>query len=124
MTYAITSRARMVNLLAHANALSARALLASPTSAIPLQEFAASETSLATFDPRAIPAVVLTNPLSNDLESMRLTLMSGLLETVQENSKHNTAHLRFFEIGRRYLPSSDAHELPDERRSVGIVLSG
>jgi phenylalanyl-tRNA synthetase beta chain len=80
--------------------------------------------SLVPFDARSVPAVVLTNPLSSDLEAMRLTLMSGLMETLQENSKHNRAGLRFFEIGRRYLPSAESNSLPEERRSVGIVLSG
>jgi phenylalanyl-tRNA synthetase beta chain len=46
------------------------------------------------------------------------------LETVQENSKRSKAGLRFFEIGRRYLPAGDAKELPDERRTVGIALCG
>ncbi len=68
--------------------------------------------------------MVLMNPLTSDLEAMRLTLMSGLLETVQENSKRNTSGLRFFEIGRRYLPSEDMHKQPDERRSLGIALCG
>jgi phenylalanyl-tRNA synthetase beta chain len=147
VTYAMTSRARMVNLLAHPDALSARTLLASPSSGSlpeesatlpplvgadlsspsPIYRPSAAPTSTVVvkeFDPRTIPAVALTNPLSTDLESMRLTLMSGLLETVQENSKHNRAGLRFFEIGRRYLPSSDPKALPDERRSVGIALCG
>jgi len=81
-------------------------------------------TAVAPFEVRDIPAVVLTNPLTSDLEAMRLTLMSGLLETVQENSKRVKAGLRFFEIGRRYLPSDDIHKQPDERRSVGIALCG
>ncbi len=55
---------------------------------------------------------------------MRLTLMSGLLETVQENSKRVRADLRFFEVGRRYLPLEDSTQQPDERRSVGIALCG
>ena len=130
ITYAMTSRARMVNLLAQADAPSARFLSGSGT-ATPngKQEHAivadeASGSALAPFEVRSIPAVVLTNPLTSDLEAMRLTLMSGLLETVQENSKRNKAGLRFFEIGRRYLPSEDIHKQPDERRSVGIALCG
>jgi phenylalanyl-tRNA synthetase beta chain len=50
--------------------------------------------------------------------------MSNLLETMQENSKRNKAGLRFFEIGRRYLPADDPKELPYECRTVGIALSG
>src|SRR6266567_1656823 len=142
VTYSITSRARMVNLLAQADASSARFLLTGatkdsrgragpyPASAGPYPDPAspyldpATSTAVASFDARSLPAVTLVNPPSSDLESMRLTLMSGLLETMQENSKRSKAGLRFFEVGRRYLPSSEALSLPDERRSVGIALCG
>src|SRR5436305_2068953 len=135
VTYSLTSRARMVNLLAHADASSARFLLQAatkdsrgragpyPASADSYPDSATS-TAVAAFDARTLPAVTLVNPPSSDLESMRLTLMSGLLETMQENSKRSKAGLRFFEVGRRYLPSSEALSLPDERRSVGIALCG
>jgi phenylalanyl-tRNA synthetase beta chain len=135
VTYSITSRARMVNLLAHADASSARFLLQAATKdsrgragpyPAPTGPYPAPATSTAVvpFDARTLPAVTLVNPPSSDLESMRLTLMSGLLETVQENSKRSKAGLRFFEVGRRYLPSNEALSLPDERRSVGIALCG
>src|SRR2546423_3437571 len=128
VTYSITSRARMVNLLAQADASSARFLLQAATTdsrgrAGPYPDPATS-IAVASFDARSLPTVTLVNPPSSDLESMRLTLMSGLLETVQENSKRSKAGLRFFEVGRRYLPSSEALSLPDERRSVGIALCG
>ena len=135
VTYTITSRARMVNLLAQADASSARFLLQAatkdsrgragpyPAPSGPYPDPVTS-TAVASFDARTLPAVTLVNPPSSDLESMRLTLMSGLLETVQENSKRSKAGLRFFEVGRRYLPSSEALSLPDERRSVGIALCG
>ena len=58
------------------------------------------------------------------MEALRLTLLSNLLETLQENSKYNTSSLRFFEVGRRYLPAAEATLQPDERRTVGIALSG
>ena len=129
ITYTMTSRARMVNLLAQADATSARVLLQAPigkaTNGARNSAIASANTkAIATFDVRSIPAVVLTNPLSSDLECMRLTLMSGLMETMQENSKRNRAGLRFFEIGRRYLPTDDVHHQPEERRSVGISLCG
>ncbi len=126
ITYAMTSRARMVNILAQVDAPSARFLLGTGTAiANGKQEHTVATTNgVVPFEAQSIPAVVLMNPLTSDLEAMRLTLMSGLLETVQENSKRNTSGLRFFEIGRRYLPSDDVHKLPDERRSVGIALCG
>ena len=141
ITYAMTSRARMVNLLAQADASSAHVLL-QPVSGVkanghttngskqPAQKQAVTAASTANtkavvaFDPTSVPAVVIQNPLSSDMEAMRLTLMSGLMEALQENSKRVKAGLRFFEVGRRYLPSEDKHSLPDERRSVGIALSG
>src|SRR5947209_8152104 len=128
VTYAMTSRARMVNLLAQADASSARFLLNEATTdsrgrASPYSDPATS-TAVVPFDARTLPAVTLVNPLSSDLESMRLTLMSGLLETMQENSKRSKAGLRFFEVGRRYLPAAETGSLPDERRSVGIALCG
>jgi phenylalanyl-tRNA synthetase beta chain len=135
ITYTMTSRARMMSLLAQADTHSARFLLSSghveedethvsngKNGAHALAASTSGQT--ASLDARTLPAVVLTNPLSNDMEAMRLTLMSGLLETVQENSKRVRAGLRFFEIGRRYLPAKNAHTLPDERRSVGIALCG
>jgi phenylalanyl-tRNA synthetase beta chain len=153
VTYAMTSRERMVKLLAQADATSARALLqagnvsagisaaqearevreAQGTSTNGARQEVATKaakqtkqaaTALAPFDASSLPALVLANPLSSDLEAMRLTLMAGLMETLQENSKHNRAGLRFFEIGRRYLPAEDLLQLPDERRSVAIAMSG
>ncbi|GAC1656582.1 MAG: phenylalanine--tRNA ligase subunit beta [Ktedonobacteraceae bacterium] len=130
VTYAMTSRARMVNLLAQVDASSARFLLQAPQnvstngSSADVVASHSTSTAIVPFDVRSIPAVTLVNPLSSDLEAMRLTLMSGLLETVQENSKRNKAGLRFFEIGRRYLPSNEEIAQPDERRSIGIALCG
>jgi phenylalanyl-tRNA synthetase beta chain len=123
ITYTLTSRARMVNLLPQPDASSARYLLQAPGKkhgyALPPEAQA-----LAPFDARTIPAVTLSNSLSSEMEVLRLTLMSSLLETVQENSKRNKAGLRFFEIGRRYLPANEKGTQPDERRTVGIALCG
>jgi len=124
ITYAMTSRARMVNILAQADAPSAHFLSGWGTAHAHGTQVATNGKSAVPFEAQSVPAVVLMNPLTSDLEAMRLTLMSGLLEIVQENSKRNTSGLRFFEIGRRYLPSDDVHKLPDERRSVGIALCG
>lgn len=130
LTYSMTSRTRLVNILAQADATSAQALLndnrsaGTPPSNTPAPQNATASTAVAPFDVRSLPAVALTNPLSSDLEVMRLTLMSGLLETVQENSKRVRAGLRFFEVGRRYLPLADATRQPEECRSVGIALCG
>ncbi len=77
--------------------------------------------------PEQVPAIVLANALSSELEAMRLTLMGSLLTVLRENAKHESAGLRFFELGRRYLPTPEMAEgtgLAEERRTLGIVLSG
>ena len=128
VTYTLTSRARIVNLLAYPHKDAAQALLQTPDRSDVRAEAAIVATNASTatvpFDPATIHAVTLANPLSSDLEVMRLTLMSNLLETLQSNSRRNSAGLRFFEIGRRYLPAPDKLALPDERRSVSIALCG
>jgi phenylalanyl-tRNA synthetase beta chain len=140
VTYTLTSRARMLNVLAHADSNSARYLLEVPVGAglaqrtgaspVPTRSWAgegpvvAQQTVGGAFEARSLPAVVLANSLSSDMEALRLTLLSNLLETLQENSKYNTSGLRFFEVGRRYLPADEVTVQPDERRTVGIALSG
>lgn len=128
VTYTMTSRARMVNLLAQVDGSSARFLLNdgedTPTARREMVATQTASTAVVPFDVHTLPAVTIVNPLSSDLEAMRLTLMSGLLETVQENSKRSKAGLRFFEVGRRYLPAAETDSLPDERRSVGMALCG
>ena len=74
-----------------------------------------------------LPAITLRNPLTSELESLRLTLMSSLLSVVRENSKHEDTGLWFFELGRRYLPTAELAAgtgLADERRTLTIALSG
>ncbi|MBF6591090.1 MAG: phenylalanine--tRNA ligase subunit beta [Ktedonobacterales bacterium] len=74
-----------------------------------------------------LPAIILRNPGSSEMDALRLTLMSGLLSVVRENSKHEDAGLWFFELGRRYLPTpglSAGAELAHERRTLGVALTG
>jgi phenylalanyl-tRNA synthetase beta chain len=135
ITYSMTSRQRMVKLLAQADTQSAGFLLRGSKSSLSssangngvqhaVAKAAQVPTAVVPFEPHMLSAIVIANPLSNDLEAMRLTLMSGLMETMQENSKHNRAGLRFFEVGRRYLPDDEANRQPDERLSLGIGLCG
>ena len=46
--------------------------------------------------------VYLMNPLSNDLNVMRGTLLFGGLESIQHNANRKNANLRFFEFGNCY----------------------
>lgn len=140
LTYTLTSRATMAKLLLSATP-GAEALLTAP---VPGAEDSADGASSATralagTGSRAaerrqiealaenLPAITLRNPLTSELESLRLTLMASLLGVVRENSKHEDAGLWFFELGRRYLPTAELAAgtgLADERRTLSIALSG
>lgn len=117
VSYALTSRARMAKLLPYPSKEAALALLRWEGAEV-------SSNADGDFDARSLPAVTLVNPLTIELESLRVTLMSSMLEIVQENYKRTHEDLRFFEVGRRYLPAQQVHEQPDERRTVGIALCG
>jgi phenylalanyl-tRNA synthetase beta chain len=72
-------------------------------------------------------AITLVNPLSTELEILRLSLLAGLLDAVRENAKHSDAGLWFFEVARRYLPTAglaSGTSLANERRTLGIALAG
>jgi phenylalanyl-tRNA synthetase beta chain len=137
ITYTLTSRAVMARLLLDSTP-GAERLLTTPA-LLPEEGMAqAPEGAVATRgrsdDQRQIgamaarlPAIVLRNPLSAELEALRLTLMAGLLSTLSENSKHNDAGLWFFELGRRYLPTpglAEGADLAQERRTLGVALMG
>ncbi len=47
-------------------------------------------------------SVMLMNPLSADLNSMRQTLLFGGLESISHNAKRKNSNIRFFEFGNCY----------------------
>lgn len=53
--------------------------------------------------------VRILNPLSNDLNGMRQTLMFGGLESVQRNINHRNLNLKLYEFGNcyKYIPEAD-----------------
>jgi phenylalanyl-tRNA synthetase beta chain len=55
---------------------------------------------LETYKPENL--VQLMNPLSNDLNIMRATLLFGGLESIQHNANRKNADLKFFEFGNCY----------------------
>ena len=69
---------------------------------------------LETFAPANL--VHLMNPLSNDLNVMRQTLLFGGLESIQHNANRKNADLKFFEFGNTYF----FHE---EKRNAEKALS-
>jgi phenylalanyl-tRNA synthetase beta chain len=69
-------------------------------------------------DPQTTP-LALANPISADMGVMRTTLWPGLVQAVLYNQNRQQTRLRFFEIGRRFVPSGTA--LAQERCLSGAV---
>ena len=65
---------------------------------------------------------VLDNPISEDMKTMRPSLIPGLLSAAKRNADRGADGARLFEIGRRYFRGEDGAS--DEKPTLGVVLSG
>lgn len=64
----------------------------------------------------------LANPISQEREFLRQTLLPSMLETLRTNSRYRQ-RMALFEIGRVYLPET-GEELPREQRHLAVALTG
>ena len=64
----------------------------------------------------------LENPISEDMKTMRPSLLPGLLSAAKRNVDRGVAGLRLFEIGRRYFRNADGSS--HERPTMGMLLVG
>ncbi|MDD3798819.1 MAG: phenylalanine--tRNA ligase subunit beta [Novosphingobium sp.] len=64
----------------------------------------------------------LENPISEDMKTMRPSLLPGLLAAAKRNEDRGASSVRLFEIGRRYLRGADGTS--DERLTLGVLLAG
>jgi len=87
-----------------------------------------------------IPPLKVANPMTKEQEYLRTSLRAGLLATLSHNQKFEQAGIRFFEIGKVFLPqhspviatlsetkgkqSQEEKELPQEREMLCAVLGG
>ncbi len=67
--------------------------------------------------------VRLLNPLTEDQDVMRTSLLPGLLENVRRNLNYQQTSCNLFEIGKIFLPRPGA-ELPDEPMRIAGVMTG
>jgi phenylalanyl-tRNA synthetase beta chain len=82
---------------------------------------AARETGLGTDDFFRAP-VPLRNPLSNDRDALRGSLIPSLLQVLATNVARAGSDLALFEVGRVW--SGDPARRIDERLRLGVLLSG
>jgi phenylalanyl-tRNA synthetase beta chain len=66
--------------------------------------------------------IKVANPISQEREFLRQSLVPSMLETLRTNSRYRQ-RMALFEIGRVYLPQPGA-ELPLEQRRLAIALTG
>ena len=71
----------------------------------------------------------LENPLSSDMNVLRPTLISGLLDSLRRNAHHQVHDVRLFEIGRVFGNLASTNSAPDtaafsEERRLGIAITG
>jgi len=64
-----------------------------------------------------IKAIRIFNPLNQDQEIMRPSMLPSMLQAAVTNINRGQRDLRFFEIGKRYF-------LDGEKETVGILLTG
>ena len=65
--------------------------------------------------------VKMLNPLSQDLEVMRQSLVFGLLENIQRNQNRQNPNLKIFEFGKTYFNYPFGYE---EKNILAIALTG
>ncbi len=68
-------------------------------------------------------AIVLPNPISSQMSAMRLSLMTGLLETIAFNQKRQQSRLRFFETGLTFTPCEQSEMgIKQEMKIAGAIV--
>lgn len=73
--------------------------------------------------------VLLANPLSSDLNAMRMSLLPGMLNTIAWNINRQNPDLKLYEMGFNYLrlPDRGSNEITDnfsETMSLDMVVTG
>ncbi|MBP5473957.1 MAG: phenylalanine--tRNA ligase subunit beta, partial [Bacteroidales bacterium] len=79
------------------------------------------------FDAKAL--VVLSNPLSSDLNAMRQSLLYGGLNTISRNINRQNVDMRLYEFGNIYSVANTASERPCaddyiQKKALDIFISG
>lgn len=81
-----------------------------------------------TMDEERQASVRLLNPLSNDLSTLRMTLVHGGLEAVERNTKRQVRNLRLFEFGNVYRRVSEDEKTAlsgfGENYRLGLWMTG
>jgi len=67
-------------------------------------------------------ALCLRDPMAEDQNLMRTTMLPAMLDAARSNARQRVADVALFEIGRVFLPGEG--QLPEERRRLAAVAMG
>ncbi|MDD1780791.1 phenylalanine--tRNA ligase subunit beta [Enterovibrio sp. ZSDZ35] len=71
-----------------------------------------------------VEPLILPNPISADMSAMRLSLWTGLLNTVAYNQKRQQPRVRLFEAGLRFIPEQTAENGMRQEMMLAGVIAG
>ncbi|MGZ9898583.1 phenylalanine--tRNA ligase subunit beta [Shewanella gaetbuli] len=69
-------------------------------------------------------SMILPNPISVEMSSMRLSMFTGLLAAVGHNQSRQQNRVRLFETGLRFIPDENADAGVRQQPMIGAVISG
>jgi len=72
----------------------------------------------------ASDALILPNPISKDMSAMRVSLWTGLLESVSKNQKRQQNRVRLFETGLRFIKDESAENGIRQQSMLSAVIIG
>ncbi|WP_372881987.1 phenylalanine--tRNA ligase subunit beta [Psychromonas sp.] len=68
-------------------------------------------------------ALILPHPISKDMSAMRVSLWTGLLESVSKNQKRQQNRVRLFETGLRFIKDENAENgIRQEEVLSGVII--
>ena len=68
--------------------------------------------------------MTLPHPISSEMSVMRLSLWTGLIQSVVYNQNRQQSRVRLFEAGLRFVPDSDAENGVRQEAMLGGVITG
>jgi phenylalanyl-tRNA synthetase beta chain len=69
-------------------------------------------------------ALILPHPISKDMSAMRVSLWTGLLESVSKNQKRQQPRVRLFETGLRFIKDNSAENGINQQAMLSGVIIG
>ena len=69
-------------------------------------------------------ALILPHPISKDMSAMRVSLWTGLLESVSKNQKRQQNRVRLFETGLRFVKDENAENNISQQDMLSGVIIG